>query len=279
MKNKLFLFLIFIELGIIVAGLLIYPLVFKVEARLEFRTSPEVGREIVVFFNQPIIQSSFEKRFRFEPRIKGKFVWLDSNQEVHFIPEEELLNDTTYQLSLTGVRSFAFTRLREKPFSFYNPPDKSVLAVANLKPQRLPLSQKALFKKSNGELVEINQPQILQGKYIDIDLSKMILTTFDNSQSIATYEVAAAGSPWGWATPMGNFKVLHKEKNHFSRKTYVWMPWSIHFYGDYYIHEIPYWPNGQRLTSKYSGGCIRLPIDSAELVYNWADIGTLIFIH
>jgi len=271
MKNKLILLLIFLEIGLIIIGILIYPSVFKLEARVEYRTSHEIGQEIVIFFNQPVIKTRFG--------IEGEFVWLDSNKELHIIPTEELKGDTTYQLDLSGFRSFALTRLKEKSFSFYILPAKSILASLNPDPQALPLSGDALFTKSNGESVEINRAQITEGKYIDIDLSKMMLIVFNNSQIIDIYEVAAVGNPWSWPTPKGSFSVLHKEENHFSRKSYVWMPWSIHFYGDYYIHEIPYWPNGQRITSKYSGGCIRLPAGSAKLVYDLAEIGTPILVH
>jgi len=271
MKNKLILLLIFLELGLIIIGILIYPSIFKLEARVEYKTSHEIGQEIVIFFNQPVIKASFG--------IEGEFVWLDSNKELHIVPTEELRGDTTYQLDLGGFRSFALTRLKEKSFSFYIPPVKPILTSLSPNSQILPESGDALFKKSNGESVEINKARIVEGKYIDIDLSKMILTVFDNGRIIDICEVAAAGNPWSWPTPKGSFSVLHKEENHFSRKSYVWMPWSLHFYGDYYIHEIPYWPNGQRITSKYSGGCIRLPAGSAKLVYNLVEIGTPVLVH
>lgn len=276
MKNKVILFLTFIAMGIIGASLLIYPSIFELKAEIIHRISPELGREIVIFFNQPVIRTSFEKHFNSE--IEWEFIWFDSNQELHIIPKEELKDDMTYRLSLEGFRSFALTRLKKKSFSFYLPSTKSISAP-NLEPQKLPLGGDAFFKKLSGDLVEINKAQIAQGKYIDIDLSKMILTIFNNSQLMAIYDVAAIGSPWGWPTPKGKFRVLHKEENHFSRKTFVWMPWSIHFYGDYYIHEIPYWPNGQKVTSKYSGGCVRLPEDSAKSVYDLAEIGIPVLVH
>lgn len=156
---------------------------------------------------------------------------------------------------------------------------KTVMSESQSQFPKLPLSQEALFGKSNGELVEINKAQISEGKYIDIDLSRMILITFEDGTPRHVCEITAAGNPRGWPTPKGNFQVLHKEENHFSQKTYVWMPWSLHFYGDFYIHGVPYWPSGQEAQSTYSGGCIRIPTDSAKLVYHWAEIGTPIIIH
>lgn len=279
MKNKLIIFLIFLELIIIGFGAYIYPSVFELKAQVEYRTSTEVGQEIVILFNQPVIKASFEKHFLIDPKINGELTWFDSNRELHIVLNKGLEDDINYQLNLDKVKSFALTRLKEKSFSFYVPPNKSVLAVLNPEPQILPLSEDILFEKADGTLIEISRARITEGKYIDIDLSDMILTVFDNGKPMAVYEVAAMGNPWTWPTPKGSFSVLHKEENHFSRKSYVWMPWSIHFYGDYFIHEIPYWPNGQRVTSKYSGGCIRLSADAAKLVYDWSEIGMPILVY
>jgi lipoprotein-anchoring transpeptidase ErfK/SrfK len=79
--------------------------------------------------------------------------------------------------------------------------------------------------------------------------------------------------------------VLSKEKNHWSAKYKLWMPFSMNFAaGGYYIHELPYWPNGYRegeshLGHRVSHGCVRLGIGPAEYVFNWAEIGTPVYIH
>ena len=59
----------------------------------------------------------------------------------------------------------------------------------------------------------------------------------------------------------------------------------MHFSGrGHGIHELPEWPNGAKegeghLGTPVSYGCIRLGVGDAEFAYNWADIGTPVYIH
>ena len=57
------------------------------------------------------------------------------------------------------------------------------------------------------------------------------------------------------------------------------MPLSMQFYGDYFLHAWPYWPNGEKLISKYSGGCVRLFDKDAQELFAFADIGTPVRVH
>ncbi len=279
-------FILFLELTIITLGLIVYFSVFEVSAQIEYKNTPEIGPEIVISFNQPIISQIADNNIQLEPALRGRFIWADARRQLHFIPEEEMTAGINYQLELSNLRSFVFTNLKKAVFLFKPELVQFVVGkdglergVKDILPQNLPVAENTLFKKSDGQLVEINQAIIKEGKYIDIDLSKMILTNFENDQPKSNYEIAAIGSPWSRPTPKGSFRVLNKEENHFSGLARVWMPWSIRFYGGYYIHEVPYFPSGQRLTSDYSGGCIRLPIGAAEQVYNWAEINMPLIIH
>jgi|GEM_PF-5331956 len=114
-------------------------------------------------------------------------------------------------------------------------------------------------------------------KKIEIDLERMILATYYYDQ-IQEYPVVAKGPPQH-STPTGSFNVLLKRPLHFSSKSHVWMPWSIQFHGDYFMHEIPYWPNGRRLTSQYSGGCVRLNIGDAKKVYDFVEVGMPVIVY
>lgn len=279
MKRKIFLGVIILELGIIIVGLLAYPTIFKLEVWAELKTTPEIGEELIIIFNQPVFRGFIKSQFSIDPVTEGEFIWLNSSSELHFIPKEEFKPALEYKITIKNIRAFALTFLIEKTFVFKT---QSVLASSPRsedKAQKLPLSEVISFQKSSGEIVNVNQPRISEGKYVDIDLSKMILTVFSNSIPLVTYEVGATGNPKTFPTPTGNFKTLSKQENHFSRKTNVWMPWSVQFHGDYFIHEIPYWPDGQRIDSRYSGGCIRLSIGSAKLFYDWIEIGTPIDVH
>jgi lipoprotein-anchoring transpeptidase ErfK/SrfK len=49
------------------------------------------------------------------------------------------------------------------------------------------------------------------------------------------------------------------------------------------IHELPEWPNGYKEGAAHIGtpvshGCIRLGVEAAKIVYDWADVGTKVII-
>jgi lipoprotein-anchoring transpeptidase ErfK/SrfK len=46
-----------------------------------------------------------------------------------------------------------------------------------------------------------------------------------------------------------------------------------------FIHGIPYYPGGKPVTSKYSGGCVRVPTDNQAQLYEKIAIGTPVVIY
>jgi D-alanyl-D-alanine carboxypeptidase len=56
------------------------------------------------------------------------------------------------------------------------------------------------------------------------------------------------------------------------------MPWSLHFFGNFFIHGWPYYPDGTPVPDGYSGGCVRLSSGDAERVFAFAERGTPIFV-
>jgi len=120
------------------------------------------------------------------------------------------------------------------------------------------------------------------GKLIDVDLSEQKLRLYQDGELIVEYSASTGKSLM--PTPTGNFQILSKEENHWSSKYGLYMPYALNFYGDYYIHELPYWPGGYRegeehLGTPVSHGCVRVGIGAAETVYNFAEIGTEVVIH
>ncbi len=110
--------------------------------------------------------------------------------------------------------------------------------------------------------------------FIDVDLRAMKLTLYDGGAAIKTIDVLTKGKERGWwETPTGNYKVLGKSTNSFSSIGNVWMPYSIQFYGNYFIHGWPYYENGNPVPQTYSGGCIRLSTEDAKAVFDFAKTG------
>lgn len=117
------------------------------------------------------------------------------------------------------------------------------------------------------------------GKVIIVDLENMFIETLLDGTKQKEYKILAVGrdSSAGETTP-GYYEVLSKEKNHFSSITKVRMPYSMQFFGNQFIHGRPYYSNGTKLSSEYSGGCIQLSDQDIVSLYSFADIKTPVII-
>lgn len=86
-------------------------------------------------------------------------------------------------------------------------------------------------------------------------------------------------------TPKGHFAIDSKHPRAWSSTYGLWMPyWMSLDKGKFGIHELPEWPNGYKegeahLGKPASHGCIRLGKGPAQFLYDWAEIGTPVFIY
>ncbi len=119
------------------------------------------------------------------------------------------------------------------------------------------------------------------GKRIVMDLSEQHLYAYQGNQLIYSF-VASSGAAPNY-TRVGEFRVQSKVPNAYGSTWNIWMPsWlGIYWAGstENGIHALPILSNGQTLWAGYLGrpvsyGCIVLGTYEAQLLYNWADIGT-----
>ncbi len=129
---------------------------------------------------------------------------------------------------------------------------------------------------SNPEFFGKVKQQFLNEKasFIEANLSTMKLSVYTRGELSLEVPINSKGKErsW-WETPAGLYKVNSKEKAHFSGMGHVWMPWSLNFQGNFYIHGRTYYPDGTLTSAQYTGGCIRLATDDAEKVYNLVEVG------
>lgn len=146
-----------------------------------------------------------------------------------------------------------------------------------------PPSQKNEF--SYGEQLALSNPdffgkvkkQFIDDKadFVEADLSAMKIKVYKGGTMSLEVPIVTKGRPGSWwETPAGLYKISSKEKAHFSGMGHVWMPWSMNFQGNFYIHGRTYYPDGTLTSKAYTGGCIRLDTDDAEKVFNSIDVGT-----
>jgi len=120
-------------------------------------------------------------------------------------------------------------------------------------------------------------------KKIFIDTENQLLAYNLGDVRLGLFQVSTGMR--GLETQKGEFAVLEKNPRRWSRAASLWMPyWLMFNWRGQGIHELPEWPNGHKegLTSlgvPVSHGCVRLGMGPAEEVYNFAEIGTKVYVN
>jgi lipoprotein-anchoring transpeptidase ErfK/SrfK len=118
------------------------------------------------------------------------------------------------------------------------------------------------------------------GKYILVDISEQHLYAYEGDTLVFSF-VASTGM--NNATRLGAFSVLDKIPNAYGATWNIWMPnWLGIYYSGHLengIHALPILPNGTQLWAGFLGrpisyGCVVLGADEAQMLYDWADVGT-----
>ncbi len=136
-----------------------------------------------------------------------------------------------------------------------------------------------LVTKGDTEIAETTKKHSYEGDHILINLKEMTLTLHRSTTTVATYPLVSKGKPGSYYETMGGVYINdYKTPLHFSSIGHVYMPYSVHIFGNYFIHGIPYYPSGEKVSSTYSGGCIRLADKDMKEVYAFINKGTPIII-
>jgi len=128
----------------------------------------------------------------------------------------------------------------------------------------------------------LSSENIKLAKRIEINTGAQELSYFLGGVRMDIFLVST-GKP-SMPTPKGHFTIYNKVLKAWSPYG-LWMPyWLGMQYGRFGIHELPIWPNGYKegedhLGQPVSHGCIRLGVGPAEFIYNWAEVGTPVFIY
>ncbi|MDI6591541.1 MAG: L,D-transpeptidase family protein [Patescibacteria group bacterium] len=115
--------------------------------------------------------------------------------------------------------------------------------------------------------------------FLLINLSEKNLKFFEQGNLKKSYLVLSIGKEGSfWETPAGFYQIEAKMKKAFSSMGQVWMPYSLQFQGNFFIHGWPYYSNGKPVSSEFSGGCIRLSTEDAKEIFEKVKVGTPILI-
>ena len=123
-------------------------------------------------------------------------------------------------------------------------------------------------------------PSYSGSKHILVDLSEQHMYVYDGDTLVYSF-IASTGM--GNSTRVGTFSVLNKIPNAYGATWNIWMPnWlGIYWSGSLQngIHALPILSNGATLWAGFLGtpisyGCVVLDTYDAQVLYDWADIGT-----
>lgn len=133
----------------------------------------------------------------------------------------------------------------------------------------------------NAEFFKIVKDKFVEEKvdFVEADLSEMVLKVFKKGVPVREVRIVSKGKEGSWwETPAGVYKIQSKAENHFSSFGRVYMPYSMAFQGNFFVHGWPYYPGGEPVAEGYSGGCIRLSNEDAEAVFDLIQIDTPILV-
>ncbi|HSX48109.1 MAG TPA: L,D-transpeptidase family protein [Candidatus Nanoarchaeia archaeon] len=125
------------------------------------------------------------------------------------------------------------------------------------------------------------------GRYVEINLSSQHLWAYQDHQVVFDTPITSGATGAGLGTVEGLFSIYDKARNRnlngyaigYNYNVFVqyWMP----FYKDYGLHDASWRSSfgGQDYYYGGSHGCVNMPTDAAAWLFNWADIGTPVWVH
>jgi len=165
--------------------------------------------------------------------------------------------------------------------------------VENLNQVKLKLIPTSIENTTEGTTPYFNSPSeilpvnnITNNQLIDISIKEQQVRVYDEKNKLV-YTFICSTSLTGILMPpgqhpdvihdnIGEFTVLDKEKNHWSKKYQCDMPWAIHYHGGHYIHATN---KIKELGRPASHGCVRLHPRDAKILYDFTKIRDIIYIH
>lgn len=119
-----------------------------------------------------------------------------------------------------------------------------------------------------------------KGKFVGADLKTMTMYLYEDGVEKESLPILSKGRPGTpWDTPSGLYTINTKETDHFSSIGKVHMPYSMQFFGNFFVHGWPYYPDGTPVDEGYSGGCIRMASGDAQKMFKFVDIKTPLYVY
>ncbi|EKD24387.1 MAG: hypothetical protein ACD_81C00034G0004 [uncultured bacterium] len=137
-----------------------------------------------------------------------------------------------------------------------------------------------VFKNEADKQYCFEAPKLTEQKGLQIDLTTQKAILFENGKIVEILPVAYQSPEGVWfQTPTGYFRVGVMREKHRSSLFPVNMPYAIQITEDFFMHEIPFYDDGTKVTSKFSGGCLRFETEVAKRLFEFLKRGDQLIIY
>ena len=121
----------------------------------------------------------------------------------------------------------------------------------------------------------------LGARWVDVNLSTQTLTAYEGDVPVMT--TAVSTGTYLYPTVTGQFNIYLRHQSQ-TMNGYLLgydyylpdVPYVMYFYRGFALHGT-YWHNN--FGTPMSHGCVNMPTDKAQWIYNWSDYGTLVNVH
>lgn len=190
-------------------------------------------------------------------------------------------------VALVGMPTVVLTNvLQPSAFSFSSKVKEETAQAASLPVNIQPPSSESASTTQQpsdsypSRTLGIKTPEIPKvGTAVVADLGEMMLRIYQDGVVEKEYPIRSKGKPGSlWETPTGVYSIKTKEERHFSSIGNVWMPYSMQFFANFFIHGWPSYPSGKPVAEGFSGGCIRMSDEAAREVFARVGKGTPVMV-
>lgn len=115
----------------------------------------------------------------------------------------------------------------------------------------------------------------------EINLALMKGLYYEKGKLVRVFPVLSRAPVGKWfQTPTGFYSAGVKKEKHLSSLFPVYLPNSIQYYEDFFIHAVPiYKETGEKVPPGFTGGCIRLEDNDAKFLFEQVQTGDRIIVY
>lgn len=188
-----------------------------------------------------------------------------------------------HDVGLPISNSFATTAMKqgESRMIVMQPFERAVLTYDALNPEEWQVERANIgddFLQATGI-----HTMAATARSIEIRLAEQWLYAYEDDELV--YDAPVSTGKPGFDTPVGSFAIYRKLPVQTMKgrlKGETWnvpdVPYVMYFYGGDALHGT-YWHNSFGTGARLSHGCVNLSVHDARVLYEWAPIGTPVWVH